>query len=77
LRRGELDATIVAMRLPVLTYHAVLPLEDGLQVRGTVPLSVFEHALPVLGRFGLSATLFVVMGAVDSTTDWYPCGAGK
>jgi peptidoglycan/xylan/chitin deacetylase (PgdA/CDA1 family) len=112
------------MRLPVLTYHAVLPLEGDAQARGTVPLSVFErqaawlerhgyrslsldqaadqlegqcepvrrgvvltfddgyrcvveHALPVLERFGFTATLFVVTGAVGTTTDWYVRKGGR
>jgi peptidoglycan/xylan/chitin deacetylase (PgdA/CDA1 family) len=40
------------MRLPVLTYHAVLPLEEDVQLRGTVPLSVFERQVEWLARSG-------------------------
>ncbi len=38
---------------------------------------VVEHAVPVLAEFGLTATLFVVTGAVDTTTDWYVQGGGR
>ena len=112
------------MRIPVLTYHAVLPIEPSRRVRGTVPLAVFEqqvdwlcasgfeaitldraadllegrgngvarpvvltfddgyrcvfeHALPVLERAGLTATLFVVTEVVGKTTDWYRPKGGQ
>ena len=113
------------MRIPVLTYHAVMPLEGREPVRGTVPLRQFqkqmawlcehgfssltlgeaagllsgetsdaprrpvvltfddgyrcvvEHALPVLERAGLTATLFVVTGAVGQTTGWYVQKGGQ
>ena len=111
--------------IPILMYHAVLPIEPNASVRGTVPLSLFreqiawlarrgyrsltldeaadalrgdapasrarsvaitfddgyrcvvEHAVPVLAEFGMTATLFVVTAAVDTTTDWYVQGGGR
>ena len=112
------------MRVPILMYHAVLPIDAAAKVRGTVPLAVFrdqigwlarrgyraltlddvaerlagggdtsgravaitfddgyrcvlEHAFPVLAEFGMTATLFVVTGAVGKTTDWYVAGGGR
>lgn len=106
------------MRIPILTYHAVLPVAASADFRGTVPLARFEqqirwlrrrgfqaltldaaadvlegrtapprrpvvltfddgyrcvahHALPVLEAAGFTATLFVVTGAVGTTSDWY------
>ncbi len=38
---------------------------------------VVEHAVPVLAEFGMTATLFVVTAAVDTTTDWYVQGGGR
>ncbi|MEX2208223.1 MAG: polysaccharide deacetylase family protein [Myxococcota bacterium] len=38
---------------------------------------VVEHALPVLLEFGMTATMFVVTNAVDTTTDWYVQGGGR
>ena len=38
---------------------------------------VIEHAVPVLAEFGMTATLFVVTAAVDTTTDWYVQGGGR
>ena len=38
---------------------------------------VVEHAVPVLAEFGMSATMFVVTAAVDTTTDWYVQGGGR
>jgi len=110
--------------VPILMYHAVLPIDATAKVRGTVPLAVFrdqigwlarrgyrtltldavaerldgsgaeggrcvaitfddgyrcvlEHAFPVLAEFGMTATLFVVTGAVGTTTDWYVAGGGR
>lgn len=112
------------MTVPILMYHAVLPIDATAKVRGTVPLAVFrdqigwlarrgyraltlddvadrlegkgdargrpvaitfddgyrcvlEHAFPVLAEFGMTATLFVVTGAVGTTTDWYVAGGGR
>jgi len=112
------------MAVPILMYHAVLPIDATAKVRGTVPLAVFrdqiawlarrgyrsltlddvaaalagsgdargrsvaitfddgyrcvlEHAFPVLAEFGMTATLFVVTGAVGTTTDWYVAGGGR
>lgn len=112
------------MTVPILMYHAVLPIDAAAKVRGTVPLAVFrdqigwlarrgyralslddaadrleaasdargravaitfddgyrcvlEHAFPVLAEFGMTATLFVVTGAVGATTDWYVAGGGR
>lgn len=111
--------------IPILMYHAVLPIEASESVRGTVPLAIFreqiawlarrgyrslsldeaaaalrgdgaakrgrcmvitfddgyrcvvEHAVPVMAEFGMTATLFVVTAAVDTTTDWYVQGGGR
>jgi peptidoglycan/xylan/chitin deacetylase (PgdA/CDA1 family) len=38
---------------------------------------VLEHAFPVLAEFGMTATLYVVTGAVGQTTDWYVAGGGR
>ena len=38
---------------------------------------VVEQAVPVLAEFGMTATLFVVTSAVDTTTDWYVQGGGR
>jgi peptidoglycan/xylan/chitin deacetylase (PgdA/CDA1 family) len=38
---------------------------------------VVEHAVPVLAEFGMTATMFVVTNAVDTTTDWYVQGGGR
>ncbi len=38
---------------------------------------VVEHAVPVLAEFGMTATMFVVTAAVDTTTDWYVQGGGR
>jgi peptidoglycan/xylan/chitin deacetylase (PgdA/CDA1 family) len=112
------------MAVPILMYHAVLPIDATVKVRGTVPLAVFrdqiawlarrgyrsltlddvadrlagasqgrgravaitfddgyrcviEHAVPVLAEFGMTATLFVVTGAVGRTTEWYVAGGGR
>ena len=112
------------MAIPILMYHAVLPIDAAAKVRGTVPLAVFreqigwlarrgyraltlddveaslagssdtrgrsvaitfddgyrcvlEHAFPVLAEFGMTATLFVVTGAVGQTTEWYVAGGGR
>ncbi len=43
------------MRLPVLTYHAVLDVERGAGVRGTVPLCVFREQVAWLRRRGFTA----------------------
>lgn len=112
------------MPIPILVYHAVLPVDRSARVRGTVPLDVFreqvgwlarrgytalsldrvaevlqgrapperravaitfddgyrcvlEHALPVLGAAGFTATLFVVTGLVGGTSDWYVPKGGR
>ncbi len=110
--RGRVS-TWPPMAVPILMYHAVLPIDAAAKVRGTVPLAVFrdqigwlarrgyraltlddvadastapamraaravaitfddgyrcvlEHAFPVLAEFGMTATLFVVTGAVGT-----------
>lgn len=43
------------MKLPILTYHAVLPLEPGQSLRGTVPLDTFRIQIEWLARRGFTA----------------------
>jgi peptidoglycan/xylan/chitin deacetylase (PgdA/CDA1 family) len=38
---------------------------------------VVEHAVPVLAEFGMTAAMFVVTNAIDTTTDWYVQGGGR
>lgn len=42
-------------RLPILVYHAVLPIGPGEAVRGTVPLAVFRDQIGWLARRGYQA----------------------
>lgn len=43
------------MKLPILTYHAVLPLEPGQSLRGTVALDAFRTQIEWLARSGFTA----------------------
>jgi peptidoglycan/xylan/chitin deacetylase (PgdA/CDA1 family) len=43
------------VRIPILTYHAVLPLAPGEQVRGAVPLETFRAQVAFLARRGFTA----------------------
>ncbi len=51
------------MRVPVLTYHAVLPVDSSAQLRGTVPLSVFREQIAWLRRRGYTSL------SLDETAD--------
>jgi peptidoglycan/xylan/chitin deacetylase (PgdA/CDA1 family) len=76
-RRGyrslTLDEAAEALRSdghPPRGRNVVITFDDGYRC-------VVEHAFPVLAEFGLTATLFVVTAAVDTTTDWYVQGGGR
>jgi len=43
------------LRIPILVYHAVLPLERGARVRGTVALDAFREQIGWLARRGYTA----------------------
>lgn len=43
------------VRVPVLGYHAVLPIERDVQIRGTVPLAVFREQIRWLADHGFAA----------------------
>ena len=43
------------MRIPILGYHAVLPIEPDANLRGTVPLTVFRDQIRWLTRRGFTA----------------------
>ena len=51
------------MRVPVLTYHAVLPVDRPTRLRGTVPLSVFREQIDWLRRRGYTSL------SLDETAD--------
>lgn len=61
----------------------VVPLDDVVKVRDSVALTFddafanfADHALPVLERYGLPATVFVVTRHCGRTNSWTPAGAG-
>lgn len=57
--------------LPLPDKYVVLTFDDGLQ-------DFLSGAVPVLDTYGFQATLYVVAGAVDRTSDWLtPLGEGE
>lgn len=62
--QGESEGAAARGRSVVITF------DDGYRC-------VVEHAVPVLAELGMTATLFVVTNAVDTTTDWYVQGGGR
>jgi peptidoglycan/xylan/chitin deacetylase (PgdA/CDA1 family) len=58
------------MAIPVLMYHAVLPIDAADTVRGTVPLAIFREQIGWLARRGYRAlTLDDVAAALGGSSD--------